>query len=129
MCFPESINFASKLSLFHDHWSPKVIAKLNENQVKLVKVQGEFVWHQHDDTDELFLVIEGELDIHFRSSKGADDIVTRTLKAGEMLVVPRGMQHRPVAQHECQLLLVEPQGVVNTGESGGPLTAPTDQWI
>lgn len=129
MCHPDSINLASKLNLVEAYWSPKVVAELNANQIKLVKLLGEFVWHQHDDTDELFLVLEGEMKIEFRSSTDSTNTLTRSLKAGEMLVVPQGMQHRPIAEQECHVLLIEPRGVINTGEAGGPLTAPSNEWI
>ena len=126
---PDSIQLAAKLESFQEHWSPKVVAELNDNQIKLVKLLGEFVWHQHDDTDELFLVLDGEMKIEFRSSKESTSTVTRSLRTGELLVVPQGMQHRPIAEQECHVLLIEPRGVINTGEAGGPLTAPSDEWI
>lgn len=116
------INFRDKLAKFSEHWSPRVVAELNDYQFKLVKLQGEFVWHQHDDTDEAFIVVGGELTIEFR------DGVAR-LGPGEMLVVPKGIEHRPLAEQECQVLLVEPRGVVNTGDAGGALTAPNDVWV
>lgn len=118
----ESINLRSKFTLFDDLWSPKVIAKMNDYQFKLAKVEGEFVWHSHADTDEVFLVISGELDIHLR-----DGAVH--LKQGEMYVVPKGVEHKPVALTPCQIMLVEPCGVVNTGNAGGELTAENDVWI
>jgi len=116
------INFAEKLSKFSEQWSPRVVAALNDYQFKLVKLQGEFVWHTHDDTDEAFVVLDGEMEIGFR-----DGAVT--LRAGEMFVVPRGVEHITRAAHECHALLVEPRGVVNTGDSAGALTAPNDVWI
>ena len=116
------INLQNKFALFHDHWSPKVIAEMNDYQFKLVKVQGEFVWHDHQDTDEMFMVMDGSLDIEFRDGKV-------TLNAGEMYVVPKGVEHRPVAVDECQIMIVEPKGVVNTGDSEGELTADNDVWI
>jgi len=116
------IRFKDKLSLFSDHWSPRVIAEMNDYQFKLAKVEGEFVWHQHDDTDEVFVILDGELDIEFKEK-------TVHLQTGEMLVVPRGVPHRPVAQSECQILLIEPRGVVNTGEADSDLTAERDVWI
>ncbi len=118
----EPINLAEKLSLFQEHWSPRVIAELNDYQVKLVKFQGEFVWHQHDDTDEAFLVIEGEMGISFRDGEV-------TLRKGELLVVPKSVEHRPHAANECQVMLIEPKDVVNTGDAGGDLTAANDIWI
>lgn len=116
------INFRDKLTRFSEHWSPRVVAELNDYQFKLVKLQGEFVWHHHEDTDEAFLVIDGELEIELR------DGVAR-LGPGEMLVVPKGVEHRPRAERECHVLLVEPRGVVNTGDAGGALTAANDVWI
>ena len=117
------INFEQKLSLFSDHWSPKVIAELNEEyQFKLVKLKGAFVWHNHAETDEVFIVIEGDLTIEFRDGKVE-------LSKGEMFIVPRGVEHKPRAENECQVLLLEPKGVVNTGETGGELTAENDIWV
>ena len=118
----ETINFSQKLSLFDDLWSPRVIAEMNDYQFKLARVQGDFVWHDHADTDETFIVLEGSLRIEFRD--GHVD-----LEAGEMFVVPRGVEHRPRAQDEVKILLIEPRGVVNTGEAGGELTAERDVWI
>jgi mannose-6-phosphate isomerase-like protein (cupin superfamily) len=116
------INFAQKLQLFQDHWSPRVIAAMNDYQLKLVKVQGDFVWHSHTHTDEVFIVLGGELRIDFRDG-------SVVLGAGEMFVVPRGVEHRPSAEKECSVLLIEPSGVVNTGDSDGELTAENDVWI
>lgn len=117
-----SVNIDAKLALISDNWTPKVIAELNDYQIKLVKVQGEFVWHQHDDTDELFLCLSGELRIELRDS-------TVSLKEGELFVVPRGVEHRPVADEECQLMLIEPRGVINTGDAESTLTAENDRWV
>ncbi len=116
------INLKQKYAQFNEHWSPRVIAEMNDYQFKLAKVKGEFVWHEHSDTDEVFIVIEGSLDIEFRDGKVS-------LKAGEMFVVPKGIEHKPVAENECQIMLVEPKGVVNTGETGGELTANDDVWV
>ena len=118
----EAINLRQKLSLFEERWSPKVIAEMNDYQFKLVKLQGDFVWHHHADTDETFLVIEGELRIDFR-----DGVVT--LHPGEMYVVPKGVEHKPFAEHEVKLMLIEPRGVLNTGETAGERTAQNDVWI
>ena len=118
----EAINLRQKLSLFEEHWAPKVIAEMNDYQFKLVKLQGDFVWHHHADTDETFLVIEGELRIDFR-----DGVVT--LHPGEMYVVPKGVEHKPFAEHEVKLMLIEPRGVLNTGETAGERTAQNDVWI
>ncbi len=118
----EPINFRDKLSMFDQHWSPRVIAEMNDYQFKLVKVSGEFVWHAHPETDEVFIVIEGSLDIEFRDGKV-------TLQSGEMFVIPRGVEHKPVAERECKMMLVEPKGVVNTGDAGGELTAENNVWV
>ncbi|MFN0124538.1 MAG: cupin domain-containing protein [Blastocatellia bacterium] len=118
----QPLNFRDKLALFADHWAPRVIARMNEYQFKLVKVRGEFVWHSHADTDETFIILRGRLDIQFR-----DGLVT--LREGEMYVVPRGVEHKPVAAEECEMLLIEPGGVVNTGDAGGEMTAANDVWI
>ena len=117
-----TINLKDKLAKFSDHWSPKVIAELNDYQFKLVKIQGEFVWHNHPDTDEVFIVIEGSMKIEFENE-------TVQLKEGEMLVVPKGVEHKPYADSECKVMLVEPRGVVNTGDADSELTADNDVWI
>jgi len=119
---PDAINLNDKFSLFSEQWSPRVVAELNDYQFKLVKVEGDFVWHQHDDTDEVFIVVEGELGIAFRDGEV-------TLGAGEMIVVPRGVEHKPFANAECKVMLVEPRGVVNTGDAGGARTAENDVWV
>ena len=118
----EKINLKEKLSKFSDHWSPKVIAEMNDYQFKLVKIQGDFVWHHHDDTDEVFIVIEGTMKIEFENE-------TVELNEGDMYVVPKGVEHKPYAENECKVLLVEPRGVVNTGNTEGDLTASNDVWI
>ena len=118
----EAINFGKKFGLFHEQWQPKVIAEMNDYQFKLAKLQGEFVWHAHADTDEAFLVLEGDLAIEFRDGEVR-------LGPGEMFVVPKGVEHRPVAARECCVMLVEPRGVVNTGDAGGAYTAPNDAWV
>ena len=103
----QSISLNNKLSKFSEYWSPKIIAQMNDYHFKLAKVQGEFVWHDHPETDEVFLVVKGKLEIHFRDGKVV-------LNEGEMYVVPKGMEHKPVAEQECHILLVEPAGTVNT---------------
>jgi mannose-6-phosphate isomerase-like protein (cupin superfamily) len=118
----KKINLEDKLSKFSEHWSPKVIAEMNDYQFKLVKIEGEFVWHDHPDTDEVFIVIEGTMKIEFEDR-------TIELREGEMLVVPKGVRHKPYAEEECKVMLVEPRGVVNTGDAEGDLTAPNDDWI
>ncbi|NEQ98177.1 MAG: cupin domain-containing protein [Cyanothece sp. SIO2G6] len=117
-----AINFAEKFSKFNEHWSPRVVAEMNDYQFKLVKIQGDFVWHDHSDTDEVFVVIEGELDIEFRDGKV-------TLGAGEMYVIPKGIEHKPFAKNECKMMLIEPRGVVNTGDVSSDLTAQNDVWV
>jgi mannose-6-phosphate isomerase-like protein (cupin superfamily) len=116
------VNFAQKLARFSEHWSPRVVAEMNDYQFKLVKLQGEFVWHDHKDTDEVFIVLHGEMEIGFRDR-------TVTVRAGEMFVVPKGVDHITRAARECHVLLVEPRDVVNTGDAGGALTAPNDVWV
>ena len=116
------INLRDKFSLFAEQWQPKVVGEMNDYQFKVVKLQGDFVWHDHQDTDETFIVIEGRLRIDFRD--GAVEI-----GAGEMFVVPKGVEHKPYAEQEVKLLLIEPRGVPNTGDAGGERTAPSDVWI
>ena len=115
------INLAAKLAQFSEHWSPRVVAEMNDYQFKVVKLQGDFVWHSHPDTDEAFVVIDGEMEIGFR-----DGAVT--LRAGEMYVVPKGVEHITRASRECHALIIEPRGVANTGDAGGALTAKNDVW-
>ena len=110
------VDLRDKLSLFAEHWSPKVVATMNDYEVKVVKVKGEFVWHSHADTDELFLVVDGTLTIQLPDG----DVI---LRAGQLFVVPRGVEHCPVADQEAQIVLVEPRGTVNTGDAGGVMTA------
>jgi mannose-6-phosphate isomerase-like protein (cupin superfamily) len=116
------INLQSKFKLFSEYWSPKVIAEMNDYQFKVVKIKGDFIWHKHKDTDEVFIVIEGSMGIEFKDR-------TVTLNSGEMIVVQKGEEHKPFAKEECKVLIIEPQGVVNTGESGGELTSKNDVWI
>lgn len=118
----QSINFQDKLSRFSEHWSPKIIAQMNDYHFKIVKVQGEFIWHDHLETDEVFVVLKGQLQIHFRDGRVL-------LNEGEMFVVPKGVEHRPVAPQECHIMLVEPAGTVNTGEVVNEKTAANDVWI
>lgn len=114
------VDLDEKFSLFSEHWAPKAVATLNDYEVKVVKVKGDFVWHTHEDTDELFLVVDGELTIQLR----AGDVV---LGPGQLFVVPKGVEHCPRADGEVKALLIEPIGVVNTGEIGGELTAVVEQ--
>lgn len=118
----QAINLQEKLSLFSEHWSPRVVAEMNDYQFKIVKVEGDFVWHDHEDTDETFIVLEGKLRIDFRDGQVE-------LSEGEMFVVPRKVEHKPYADKEAKVLLIEPKGVRNTGEAGGELTAENDVWI
>jgi mannose-6-phosphate isomerase-like protein (cupin superfamily) len=121
------VDLADKLGLFSERWSPKVVARLNDYEVKLARLEGEFVWHTHDDTDELFLVIEGSLTIGLRDASGVRSSVS--LRPGQLYVVPRGVEHCPVADGEVSVLLIEPAGVVNTGAAGGDLTAADDDSL
>lgn len=116
------VRFADKLALFAEQWSPRVIARMNDYHFKLVKIAGDFVWHSHPETDEAFIVLDGEMRIDFRDGQVI-------LRPGEMLVVPRGVEHKPYAERECAVLLVEPAGTVNTGDAASGPTAPNDQWI
>src|SRR6185436_19441967 len=111
-----------KLTKFSGHWSPKIIAQMNDYHIKLAKVQGEFDWHSHPETDEMFLVLKGELDVHF-----TDGMIS--LNEGEIYVVPKGVRHKPVAAMECHIMLIEPAGTVNTGGVVNERTAPNDVWI
>ena len=116
------INLLSKFKRFNDTWSPKVIAEMNEYQFKLAKIENEFIWHTHEETDEVFIVLEGKMGIEFEDK-------TVELEAGEMIVVPKGKRHKPFAEKEAKIMLVEPRGVVNTGDVKNELTAENDQWI
>lgn len=116
------VNLAEKLARITELWSPRVVAELNDYQFKLVRIEGDFLWHDHPETDEAFLVLEGELRIDFR------DGAVR-LGPGEMFVVPRGVEHKPFAEREVKMLLIEPRGVLNTGQAGGERTAQNDLWI
>lgn len=118
----QPINFAHKFSLFTEQWQPKVIAEMNDYQFKVVKIHGDFVWHTHPETDETLIVLEGILRIDFRDGHVL-------VKAGEMYVVPRGIEHKTYADHETKLMLIEPRGVLNTGNEGGERTAVNDVWI
>ena len=117
-----AINFNEKFAKFSEHWFPKIVAQMNDYHFKLVKLQGDFVWHSHADTDEVFIVLDGEMAIEFRD--GEVD-----LKSGEMFVVPMAMEHKPFAEKECKIMLIEPAGTINTGDAGGELTAEDNVWI
>lgn len=117
-----AVNLADKLSLLHEQWSQRVVAEMNDYQFKIAKVEGEFLWHAHAETDETFLVVAGELRLDFR-----DGAVT--LRAGELFVVPRGVEHKPSAEQETHILVIEPRGVVNTGAAHNERTQPNDRWV
>ena len=116
------INLTEKFSNFAEYWQPKIVAQMNDYHLKLAKIQGEFLWHHHASTDEVFIVIQGKLTIELR-----DGLVE--LEKGELCVVPQGLEHRPTAVDECLILLIEPAGTRNTGSAGGVRTAPADAWI
>ncbi len=116
------LNLQEKLACIPDHWSPRVVAEFNDHQLKLTKFEGEFIWHSHPEIDEVFLVIAGEFTMEFRDR-------SEHLRAGEVLVVPRGVEHKPIAAQECHVLLIEPRGTTNTGDAGGERTAPNDMWV
>ena len=116
------INLKEKFAKFNKQWSPRVIAEMNDYQFKIAKIKGEFVWHSHKDSDETFIVMEGEMSIKLRDRE-------IKLATGEMFVVPKGVEHKPCAQKECKILVVEPRGVINTGEAGGKFTMIEDIWI
>jgi mannose-6-phosphate isomerase-like protein (cupin superfamily) len=118
----DKVNFAEKLSLFEEPWSPRVVGDLNDHEIKVVKVRGEFVWHKHDLQDEMFLVVAGRVTIRFRDR----DV---ELSPGEMLVVPKGVEHMPVAEEEAHLVLIEPRGTLNTGDAVDPRTVREPERI
>lgn len=116
------VDLAERLARFATHWDPKIVAELNGQHVKLAKLLGPFVWHRHEAEDELFLVLHGTLAMEFRDR-------TLTLREGQLVVVPRGVEHRPVAEEEVHVLLFEPAGTLNTGDAGGPRTVPSPERI
>ena len=118
----KKINLNEKYSKFSKHWSPRIIAEMNNYQFKIAKIKGEFIWHDHKDTDETFIVLDGNMSIKLRKK-------TINLSAGEMFVVPKGIEHKPYAEKECKILVIEPRGVVNTGEAGGKFTMKEDLWV
>ncbi|WP_448951048.1 cupin domain-containing protein [Labrys neptuniae] len=117
----KAINFTDKFSKIADFWQPRVVAEMNDYQFKLARIEGDFIWHDHPETDEAFIVLSGRLRIDFR-----DGAVT--LGPGEMFVVPKGVEHKPCAEGEVHLLLIEPRGILNTGHAGGDRTAQNDVW-
>lgn len=118
----DAINLLHKIGKIDAQWQPRVVAELNDYQFKVVRIEGDFIWHDHQDTDEAFLVLEGILRIDFR-----DGAVK--LGPGELYVVPKGVEHKPYAEKEVKMLLIEPRGTVNTGAEGGERTAANDVWI
>ena len=118
----KAISLKDKFGKFSDQWSPKVIARMNDYEFKIVRVEGEFIWHSHPETDETFLVIEGNLILELRDGEVH-------LGPGELFVVPRGTEHKPRADRECKLMLIEPVGTLNTGDAGGSRTAMQDVWV
>jgi mannose-6-phosphate isomerase-like protein (cupin superfamily) len=117
-----AINLETKFRLFNEQWKPKVIAEMNDYQFKIVKIEGDFIWHDHPETDETFFVLEGKLRIDFDEGQVH-------LSAGEMFIVPKGVKHKPYAEKEVKLMLIEPRGVLNTGHEGSDITAENDVWI
>ena len=118
----KKINLKSKFQEFTDQWSPKVIEEMNDYQFKLVKIENDFTWHKHEDTDETFLVIEGKMGIEFEDQ-------TVELSEGEMIVIPKGKKHKPYADKEAKIMIIEPKGVTNTGDVTNDFTAENDQWV
>ena len=118
----DAIDLSDKLALFSDHWSPRIVAALNGQEVKLAKFIGDFDWHRHPDEDEMFLVLKGSFTMEFRDR-------SVELQEGQMLVVPRGVEHRPVAEQECSVMMVEPAGLVNTGDAETSDKTTTGTWI
>lgn len=116
------VNLMQKLNLFHDHWSPKIVGKLNDSYVKLAKLKGEFVWHHHDNEDELFLVLKGKLTMELRDG----DV---EVGEGEFIIVPKGVEHKPVAEEEVHLMLSEPKTTINTGNVKNERTVEKLEWI
>ena len=116
------INFREKFEKFSEYWKPKVITELNDYQFKLVKIKGDFIWHNHEETDEAFIVIDGKIFIEFEEK-------TEEINEGEMIIVPKGVKHKPYAKTEAKIMIIEPKGVVNTGEILDKLTAPNDDWV
>ena len=127
------INLLQKFSLIHDHWNPRIVGELNGQYVKLVKFQGPFTWHHHDNEDEMFLVVKGRFRMDFRDQLGEAAASTQAkeiwLEQGEFCIVPRGVEHRPVAEEECHVLLFEPATTLNTGNVQDEFTVPVLDWV
>jgi mannose-6-phosphate isomerase-like protein (cupin superfamily) len=117
-----AINIKQKYSHFSDQWQPRVIAQMNDYEFKIARIEGEFVWHKHDDTDEVFIIVEGEMLLELRDG-------SVPLKEGDLFVVPKGVEHKPVANKECKIMLVEPKGVINTGDADTDRKAKNDVWV
>lgn len=118
----EVINISKKLEQITEHWTPKIIEQMNDYHLKLAKIKGDFTWHQHEETDEVFYVVDGEMRIDFKDK-------SIEMKTGELFVVPRGVEHKPFAKDECKIMLIEPAGTVNTGEVTNEQTASNKDWI
>lgn len=117
-----AINLQDALRKISEHWSPRIVAQVNDCHFKIAKIEGDFVWHAHDDTDEAFFVLHGEFTMEYRDR-------SEIVREGELVVVPKGVEHRPCATAECHILLIELAGTVNTGNAGGDMTAAADDWI
>ena len=118
----QKINIKEKFTRFNELWSPKIIAQLNDYHFKIAKIEGKFVWHSHPETDEVFIVIDGEFKMQLREG-------SFVVAAGEMCVIPKGVEHQPVAEKECAILMIEPAGTLNTGDAGGEHTVEKPDWI
>ena len=118
----QPINFHEKLAKFSEQWSPRIIAQMNDYHFKIAKIEGEFIWHDHPETDEVFIILKGQLQLQLPDGNVL-------LNEGEMFVVPRGVEHKPIAEQECHILLVEPAGTLNTGDIVNERTAANDVWI
>lgn len=119
----KKINITQKLKKINEYWSPKVIAEMNDYHFKLAKVKNEFVWHKHEDTDETFFIVNGQLTIEL---KKMEKII---LNKGDMVVIPKGVEHKPIATEECEIMLIEPNKTINTGNVKNEMTTKNDQWI
>jgi len=116
------INLQEKFTLFQENWSPKVVGQLNDYHLKIARIEGEFIWHSHQETDELFMLVDGHLKIEFRDGEVE-------LKPGDFYIVPKGVEHKPVAIRPCKILMIEPAGTLNTGDSGGERTVESPEWV